>query len=93
MEFNEDGSLKIPKEILEARKLLKEKISKAKNNSNKVIIKYIQESEYEDNWLIELPINISKDILFKLKKWADAQHKVIEVVPGLINRIIMSLFL
>jgi|SRR3989344_734391 len=77
-EFNEDGSLKIPKLVKEIREYSKEKLNEARQNPNKVIIKYEQESDYEDNWIITLPNNVPKSLLYKLKKWTDNQHNPVK---------------
>ena len=78
IEFNEDGGIKFPKEVEESRKKFKEMMGKAKENPDKVIVKYEQiSSEYEDNWIITLPRNIPRSILFDLRKWANTKHKII----------------
>ncbi|GEM_PF-4178060 len=46
-------------------------------NQDKVLLKYEEvESGREDNWIITLPDSIPKEVLFKLKNWADKQHTI-----------------
>lgn len=76
-EFNPDGSLKLSQHIEEARKQFKEKLKKAEKNPDKVLLRYEEvEQGHEDNWIITLPDSVPKEILFKLKNWADRQHTI-----------------
>ena len=78
LEFNKDGRIKLPKAVEEDIKRFNEKLKVAKNNPKKVYVDYDEiENGYEDEWTIILLNDIPKTILFKLKKWADKQHKII----------------
>ena len=77
IEFNEDGSIKIPEMIKQNKKKRERELKLAEENPEKVIIDYEEETlGHEDKWFIVLPESIPKTLLFKMKKWADYRHEI-----------------
>ena len=77
IQFDEDGRIKLPKNIEKDKKIEKERFEIAENNPDKVIIDYEEETPgYVDRWIITLPNSVPKSILFKLKKWTDKQVEI-----------------
>jgi len=77
LEFNEDGSVKVPEIDIEVDEKFKEKLEKAKNNPEKVIVEYEEIAKgYEDEWRIILPDFVRPSILFRLKKWVDNRVEI-----------------
>ena len=65
IEFNEDGSIKIPETIKQDKKKRELELRLAEENPNKVVIDYEEETPgYEDKWIVILPQAIPKDLLF-----------------------------
>lgn len=79
MEFNKDGSLKLPKKVAEFKAGLKQKEETAQASGNKILMEFKGiEDNYECSWDIQLPDSISAKELFKIKKWTDANINLVK---------------
>ncbi len=77
IEFNKDGSIKMPWKVARTKQVFKELAEDARENPYKVVVEYDEvRPGYEDDWSIYLPSHIPSAILYKLKKWADEQHEI-----------------
>jgi len=79
IEFNPDGSIKLPEAAESHRREFQEKLIAADKNP-RVVISYREKSpNFQDEWTIKLPSPSLKQRLVKVKFWADKQH---DVEPG-----------
>jgi hypothetical protein len=82
-EYDEHGNIKLPEREILLRKAKKEKIQKAEDNSDKILLSF---NEMIDNheciWKVELPKNIPKKVLFEIKTWAESQYDVSMWIEG-----------
>ena len=74
-EYDEHGNIKLPEREIQIRKAKKEKIQRAEDNSDKVLLSFSEmKNNYECVWKLELPKNIPKKVLFEIKTWAESQY-------------------